>query len=279
MMGRNRSGSKDREEGTVRLYSHIDTPAVKYYDIYNAFQNMDLAFWQEEVRQAQGRVLELACGTGRVLLPLARAGFAVTGLDLSEPMLEVARRKLAEEADGVRDRVRLVHGDMRDYSLDERFDLIFCAFNSFLLLGDDASQQAMLRRSHQHLSEGGRLILSIFNPGIAIIASYLGENSGKIRYLKSFTDPETGETIAMWDRRSYDPAEQIVDVAFIFERLDEQGRTVERHTNQFRMRYRFRYEMEYLLNLCGYEVEALYGDYGRGPVHADSLLIFVAKAA
>lgn len=246
------------------LYDQDDAPAIRYYDLYTGGQNVDVDFWIEEARRADGRVLELACGTGRLLVPLARAGVTVTGLDLSPGMLAVARRKLAAESEDVRDRVTLVEGDMSDFSLEGRFGLIFVAFNAFYIL-DDAAQWAALAAIQRHLTPEGWLLLDVFDPSVSTIAHYLGSNDGLLRQRHTFTDPASGNRVIQWESRRYDVENQLAETDFIFEEIDDQGRSVARTVQHLRLRYRHRYEMEYLLRLSGYEVEALYGGYERGP--------------
>jgi SAM-dependent methyltransferase len=121
----------------------------------------DLPFYLGLARQAAARgeaVLELGCGTGRVTIPIARAGAEIVGLDNAPAMLAVARRKAAEA--GVR--VHWVTADMRDFRLEQRFGLVIIPFRSFLHLLTDADQEACLRRIQEHLLPGGRLALNFF---------------------------------------------------------------------------------------------------------------------
>jgi SAM-dependent methyltransferase len=121
----------------------------------------DVPFYVDLARQAAGRgeaVLELACGTGRVTIPIAQAGVEVTGLDNAPAMLDVARRKAA--AAGVD--VRWVLGDMRTFRLGQRFGLVIIPFRSFLHLLTDADQQACLQHVYEHLLPGGRFALNFF---------------------------------------------------------------------------------------------------------------------
>ncbi|MHC5011848.1 MAG: class I SAM-dependent methyltransferase, partial [Planctomycetota bacterium] len=124
----------------------------------------DVAFYAELAEQSGGPVLELACGTGRVVWPLAEAGFDVVGLDRSRPMLRRAEAKRRDHAPEVAARVSLVHGDMTSFQREERFGLIFVAFRSFQALLTPEDEQEALRRIHEHLRPGGRLALHLFDP-------------------------------------------------------------------------------------------------------------------
>ena len=140
------------------------TELAEIYDAVYADVD-DAAFWRGMAEGAvAGPLLELGCGTGRVLIPLARAGFEMTGLDLSPQMLEVCRAKLADEPEDVRRRVTLVTGDMTSFELDGRFAAIFCAFNSFHHLRTIEQQMGCLERCRRHLLPGGVLVLDLFNP-------------------------------------------------------------------------------------------------------------------
>ena len=125
----------------------------------------DIAFWQTVVPAVNaGPLLELGCGTGRVLLPLARTGHEVVGIDLSEPMLARGRTKLKEEPPVVRGRVTLLEGDMTSFDLGRRFAQIYCAFGSFHHLRTVEEQLACLERCRTHLLPGGTLVLDLINP-------------------------------------------------------------------------------------------------------------------
>ena len=104
----------------------------------------DVAFYVEEARRAGAPALELACGTGRVLIPVAEAGLTVVGLDSSAAMLSIAQEKIAELPDTTQRRIELVEGDMRSFALDQRFKLIMIPFRSFLHLMTPAAQRQAL---------------------------------------------------------------------------------------------------------------------------------------
>ena len=123
------------------------------------------SFWVEQAEETGGSVLELACGTGAIAIPLARAGHYVTGLDLSEPMLAEARRKA--RAAGVQ--VDWRHGDIRDFRLGRRYSLIILASNVLCHLLDLPSLEDCLGRVREHLASDGRFVLSVFVPDPALL--------------------------------------------------------------------------------------------------------------
>jgi ubiquinone/menaquinone biosynthesis C-methylase UbiE len=131
----------------------------------------DLAWYPSRIPQMSATVLELACGTGRVALSLARAGLRVIGLDLSEPMLRIARRKAA--LSGLADRVTFVQGDMQDFALQRRFGTICIPYASFSLLLTARAQNECLAAVRRHLTAGGRLLMDMnfFDTHAALSAS------------------------------------------------------------------------------------------------------------
>ena len=249
-------------------------------DVYDASTQPvpgDVDFYLELAREADAagqKVLELACGTGRVAIPIAREGIRVVGLDRSAAMLGRAREKSAGMST-----VRWVEGDMQEFSLPESFGLAFIAFRSFQHVLTVAGQLSCLSNIHRHLVPGGRLALHIFNPDIVRIAGWLTVRRGSAQTIRGdFTHPETGHRAKRWEQPSYQTAEQRLDVAFVDEQIDEEGAVFSRVYRDLKLRYTFRYEMEHLLARTGFEVEALYGDFTGAPFDDRSLeMVWVAR--
>ncbi|HEY8548503.1 MAG TPA: class I SAM-dependent methyltransferase [Vicinamibacterales bacterium] len=234
---------------------------AEYYDHVVAYRTrQDVAFFVSLAREAGGPVLEAGCGTGRVLIPTARAGVTIDGLDRSARMLELCRENLAREPDEVRARVRLHEGDMRSFELDGRFALITLPFRSFqhLLTVDDQLQAlATLRR---HLAPGGRLVVDVFNPSLPFLVD---EKITVEPYAEpAFTMPDGRHVVRKYRIPARDYFTQVQQVEFTMEVTHPDGRQ-ERHIEAFPLRYFFRYELEHLLERSGFHVEALYGDYDR----------------
>ena len=236
----------------------------------------DVAFYVEEARKAGSPVLDLACGTGRVLIPAAHAGVTVVGLDKSPAMLATARKKIARLPEATRQRIELVEGDMRSFSLDRLFDLIIIPFRSFLHLMTPADQRQALGRIREHLAEDGRLVFNIFDPRLDMIASHLGHRGHPLEKESELTHPETGRQVVEWVRRRYDAANQTIEEERILEEL-EAGRVVARTHAPLSLRWIYRYEMEHLLELSGFAVEALFGGFDRGPFRHGGEQVWIAR--
>jgi SAM-dependent methyltransferase len=235
----------------------------------------DLTFYLDEAKQSGGPILELGCGTGRVLLPIAEAGHRVCGLDLSPCMLEKCREKLRGSSQEVRDRIRLVEADMIQFELGENFRLISIPFRPFQHLLSVEEHISCLRAAHRHLEPGGNLILDVFQADLKRLHDPLFLEESKQPW--EFTLPD-GRSIRLTDRIvAFHRAAQVNDVEQIFYVTHPDGR-VERLVHAFQMRYFFRYEMEHLLARCGFRVVELFGNYDRSPLRDDSPeMLFLAE--
>jgi SAM-dependent methyltransferase len=245
------------------------------YDAVYA-NSADIAFWQVMTTAGSNGLLELGCGTGRVLLPLARAGHSITGLDLAVPMLEYCRAKLQAESPEVRDRVTLLEGDMTAFDLDRRFAQIYCAFGTFHHLRTVEQQLACLERCRRHLLPGGTLILDLINPDP--VPASLNDDAPAGETVANIVDWTDGRRIRSWATMlDYHRSLQCNDCEVTYEIIEIDG-TTRRLTETFPMRLLYRYELEHLLARCGFRIVALYGDYDRSAFSDESLgLIVVAE--
>jgi SAM-dependent methyltransferase len=236
----------------------------------------DVSFFVEAAQTFGGPVLEIGCGTGRILIPTARAGIDVVGLDLSPDMLEVCREHLRREPQEVRSRVDLVLADMRQFDLARAFRLVTTPFRPFQHLTTVEDQFLCLRCIQRHLSDDGRLILDIFNPSLeALVHDEVGEEFGEE---PEFATPDGRRVVRYHKIVSRDYASQVIQVELIYYVTHPDGRK-ERLVQGFPMRYTYRFEAEHLLVRSGFEVEQVYADYNKSPYGSKypGELIFLAK--
>jgi SAM-dependent methyltransferase len=222
----------------------------------------DIPFYVGLAREAAAAghdVLELGCGTGRVTLPIAEAGVNIVGLDNSPAMLNVARAKSLAASNPV-----WIEASMADFRLDRRFGLVIIPFRSFLLLLTVAEQKACLAHIRDHLVDNGRLALNVFNPSILAIADWLGDRSE--RWLRRSDAPGRER----WTHRQYSPASQQLNETRADVELSDAGAVIQRVERNLRLRWVYRFEMEHLLALAGFEVEALYGWFDGSPYTDES---------
>ncbi len=252
--------------------------AAEFYDSVTPYRaRQDVAFFVEAARAAAGRVLEVGCGTGRVLIPTARAGVRITGLDLSSAMLDMCRQKVAQEPEDVQDRVTLVRADMRSFDLRPKFELVTTPFRPFqhLLTVDD--QLACLAAIHRHLVPGGKLILDVFNPALDRLA---GPLTSPVSYVEEvdFILPDGRRVLRHVRIVGRDLFKQVHDIEFDYLVTHADGRQ-EKRVHRTKMRYFFPYEVEHLLARSGFAVEDLFSDYDKSPYGSNypGELIFVAR--
>jgi len=253
--------------------AHADT-----YDTLHAGYRVDLPFYVEEARRAGSPVLELACGTGRVTIPVAQAGLDVVGIDSSPAMLDRLRKRLPDLPPDVRRRITLHEADMRDFDLGAAcFTLAYCPFRAFLHLMTVEDQLAALHNIHRHLRPGGRFALNFFNPSVTVIARSLSGHSTAPRLIQKVTHPDTGHQVVVYLASEHDVSQQISRSQRIEEELDDAGRMLQRTYKPLTVRWIYRYEFEHLLARCGFTVEALYGTFDRQPFSGDlDELIWIA---
>ena len=233
----------------------------------------DLGFWLDLAQEVEGPILEVACGTGRVLLPVARAGRSIDGLDVTPSLLEVLRAKLSLEPPEVQARVQLHEGDMRDFSLERRYSLIMLPFRPFQhMLTLDDQQRAMDCLAH-HLQPGGRLALNVFYPKSVIL-----EDLGQEREEQSWVDPvdPTVTVTRSFLGRAHHKLHQYFEAEFIF-RSYRDGELIAEERSALNLAYFTYPHMVLLLRGAGLRVVAEYGSFDKEPIEICKEMIFVAE--
>ena len=262
-----------------RYMTEYDQLDAVFYDHYSLGLDGDVEFYVEEAKQAGSRVLELGCGTGRILIPTAQAGIPIIGLDRATAMLTRTEQKIATLSPAVRSLVTLNHADMRAFRIDPALRLITVPYRAFLYLLTLKDQRQALACIHRHLSPRGRLILNIFDPDVETLATHSGPLGSVLKRDLVFQHPHTGRRVISWEARRYDLERQLLEQSTIFEEVDAAGCTLSRTHRSLTLRYVFRYEMRHLLELTGFRVEALYGDFRRGPFTHGGEQIWIARKA
>lgn len=249
--------------------------AVESYDLFveaNPLFAHDCAFYVEVARSRPGRVLELGCGTGRVLAALARAGVPATGVDLSAAMLTAAAARLRTipGAD-----VRLQAADMRAFDLAETFEAVLITCRAFHHVTDPEGQRATLEAARRRLPAGGLLVLDLFDP-LLLLA---GDPAPPSPPPREVTDPATGvryrrSVVA----RENDPFRQLVSERLRIEAFDAAGARLGVEESSWSLRWLMRQEVAWLLALCGFEPVACYSDFQRAPPAYGREQLWVARA-
>jgi SAM-dependent methyltransferase len=209
----------------------------------------EVPFLLEQARRFGGPVLELACGTGKLLEPLAQAGFAATGVDMSEPMLAEARRKSHAAGSAT----RYVHADIRQFSLGERFAFIFIAGNSICHLLDIGSFDACMARVREHLTEGGRFLIDVFVPSLPGLMI----DPTVRQKLTTYDHPDGTGQVVVTHTGTYDAITQIKS-SRTFHRLP--GEPSEREGSLVLKMY-FPQELQAVLKHNGFRIVEAYGNH------------------
>jgi len=255
---------------------YLDDQLAELYDQVPMYVfREDVQFFIDHTIASGGPVLELGCGTGRVLIPTARAGVPITGLDMAEPMLDRLRSKLPAESDEVRARIDIVQADMCDYDLGRRYAMAMIPFRPFQHLVAVEEQLGCLRCANRHLELNGKLIIDMFQLNHQTVSG--SEWKEWRQDLDAHELPE-GRTISRRHRRTaVHKAEQVMDVEIEYEIASPDGST-ERVLHAFPFRWFYRYEIEHLLARCGFGVSEIVGDFDGSPFADDSpQMIFIAE--
>ena len=255
-------------ENDPRL-SPYDVPEV--YDLLYDALDFDIPYWTEVAGSAGGPVLELACGSGRVLLALRRAGLDVEGLDASPAMIGRLRDKAAAAGLAVRAEV----ADMRSFDLGRRYARIFCAFNGFAHCETTADQIACLRAALAHLEPGGALVLHMSYPGPA----YWLEPEGRPVFEHETVLPDGGK-VQMWDNRRKDIVGQRQDSELEIWELDAAERPKAVHKFSMSQRWVYPFELELLLAAAGFARTEIFGGFDRRPLRQpdDQMIAWAYRA-
>jgi ubiquinone/menaquinone biosynthesis C-methylase UbiE len=275
-------GRSTREDSTRACGTFYTWNVTRFEDSYGAVTarfydaaygvspqlGADVDFYRALARETGGPVLELGCGTGRVLLEIARDGLACTGVDASQAMLDVARSKASRPAP------RLIRAAMQEFDLGgERFRLIFSAFRAFQHLYTIEDQLRCLVRVRAHLAPGGRFAFDVFQPRLERLCLDEEPEEEDLRFQHG------DEEVVRHVRVSRDRAAQLQRVTMRYERRRGE-RLVANEETSFRMRWFHRFELEHLMARAGFDDVRIHGDFDHSPVERDSpAFVVVASAA
>lgn len=254
-----------------------DSPLLaELYDLVPMYLNRpDVDFYLNLCRETTGNVLELGCGTGRILIPAAKAGARITGLDISSNMISRCRDKMRRLTEEAQNRVRLIESNAIDFKLDESFSLVIVPFRVLQHLIRIDEQLACLNNINRHLEMGGRLVFDVFQVNFKIIL-----NPDRLNEMEDTPEFELKDGRRL--RRTHrilavHRSEQYSDVEMIYYLTGIDG-NLTRKSQAFPFRFFFRYEMEHLLARCGFEVVNLFGKFDKSPLRDDSPeMIFVCE--
>jgi SAM-dependent methyltransferase len=223
--------------------------AERYDLVYGPYATGEfVAFYRRQVSRYGEPVLELGCGTGRLLIPLAEDGTAITGIDLAPVMLDLARTKASSRSL----EISVATADMRSFDLGKKFKLILLPANAMMHLVSREEIEGCLGSVLRHLVDGGRFVVEVYNPSLTLLTAAPGTRSPVADYV----DPSSGARVVVTSEVNYDPATQVNHVTYHY----LHGVSGPETTLHFEMRQFFPQELDALLAHAGFIIEEKYGD-------------------
>ena len=249
----------DRNAGDSRYLDYYADGAR--YDAEYVHIREDIAYYQQIAADTPGRILELACGTGRLSIPMAQVGAEVHGIDIAPGMLSRAEEKRLSLPPYDQDRLRFDRGDMRTFRGATPYAAVVLAFNTLMHMVRDDDLLATLRTARRNLGPGGLFHLDLHTPYPELWSGRDPEG----RYdPQQMIDPRTGDRYVVSENNRYDPRHQINRMSFFYQRVDSQGDPVgpEREA-VLELRVLFPRELDFFLKVAGFEVVGDWDDFGR----------------
>lgn len=232
---------------------YYNETVTKFYDVvYDNMKSLKpgLGFYLDEIKNTKGSVLEAGVGTGRIFLPALNSGADIYGIDYSENMLNILKNKLPEKQ-----QTRLFNGDIRNFRIGKKFNLIISPFRVFQHLVTIDDQLKALNCMYEHLEPGGRLIFDVFNPDLSRMVNPVSD------FLEFDGDYEPGKNLKRYSTVDYKYSEQVLNLSFRFE-WEENG-SVHKDSFSTPLRYYFRYELENLIARTPFKLENIYGGFDK----------------
>ncbi len=236
-----------------------------YYDITHADLTADIPFILDLANKTSGHILELGCGSGRLLLPLARAGHTVTGIDNSAVMLARAQVRLDNESEAVQSRVTLIEADMGKVEVNGRYPLIIIPYNTFLHL-DTQQAKTTLKQIQKQLAPNGQLFIDLINP-FAIADT---PDNEEFSFEGEYSDPESGNRLLQFASNQLDEENQTLHIKWAYNIAKLDDSITERIIVESSYHYHFPHQLALLLQQTGFKINAIYGNYDYSSFNEES---------
>ena len=269
---RNRSSSGSEKKVAVECYN----VTAKYYDAAYATKQdlVDLPFYLDLAKASGGPVLEIACGTGRIFLPIARESIDIDGVDNSLPMLRVLTSHIENEPAEIRRRITLHEGDMRDFRLRKKFPLVIIPFRPLQHMYTLQDQLRALATAAFHLRKNGILAFDVFYPKMDLISAGLGQEIADLEW------PANSDSVVRryFRKDSVDKINQVFSFTFIF-RTYKGDKLVREESEPFKLSYYTYPHLKALFRLERLEPVAEYGSFAKTPLDntAEQMIFLLRK--
>jgi len=257
------------KEPSQNFYNTI----ARYYDAENEDVTEDLELYSVLAERTGGPILDVGCGTGRVMLHLAIEGHHVTGIDTSPAMLERGRRKLKNRVD-LANLVTFIEGNALEYPFPEKYALILLPYNGLMHFRNMADVHRLLSHLAASLAEGGLLVIDLPNAG----ETFATIDDGAVNLERSFIEPENGHFVMQQSVSTINRTDQLQYITWIYDEIGQEN-VVQRTVGSLILRYFFPTELDLLLQVNSLRRSERYGDYDQGPFEEGCpRLIVVAQA-
>ncbi len=252
---------------------------AEYYDLIHTGLPGEAEFYVGQAVRIGGKTLELGCGTGRIAIPIAMCGIDVTGLDDSQPMLDLCRDKM-QAVGHTPGSLDLIRADMTDFALDTQFDFIAMPYRTFMHALTPDDQRRCLACVHRHLKDDGLFVLNVWAAAPSAIAPNLGPDDGSLEYAGRYPIPGSDHSLLNHHSVSYDEFTQALVEQHLLQEIDGDGNVLRSETLPLIRTWFTPREMDNLVRLSGFEVDALFGDFDCAPFSRDSTeMIWALKKA
>lgn len=249
---------------------------ARFYDAENKGKDDDINLYLEQASESGGPILDVGCGTGRVMVPLAEAGHQVHGVDNEPAMLALAER-YREQSPTLTANMTLHEGDALTIALPAAYyRLILVPYNGLMHFHTQDDQLALLHRLREWITPDGLLILDLPNAGEV----FATQETDAIMFERTFLEPETGHMVLQQSHSVLDRVTQMLDVTWIYDEILGDG-TIRRTVALHRLYYLFFSELRLLLQMAGFAVQAVYGDTDYAPYEdgCERMVVFARPVA
>jgi SAM-dependent methyltransferase len=232
---------------------------ARYYDAEHDSKTDDLEFYSELAATHGDPILDIGCGTGRIMFHLAAQGYQTVGVDFSAQMLARGKRRAQGRAD-LQNKTTFYEGDATIFKYPAQYPLVLLPYNYLTHFKSAASQRQVLANAVNALAKGGLLVIDMPNAG----ETYASANDNTINLERTFTDSESGHVVMQQSVSHLDRAEQLQHITWIYDEIAADGglkRLVAPHI----LRHIFPTELDLLLEVCGLQKLAQYGGYEGEP--------------
>jgi SAM-dependent methyltransferase len=252
---------------------------AEFYDRIHRGLPGEAEFYVGQAVRLRRRVLELGCGTGRLAIPMAMSGVHVVGLDISKPMLDVCQESL-RQVGKVSGSLSLLQADMAEFALGATFGLVVMAYRTFMHLLTPGEQRACLKAIRDHLEPDGLLMLNVWAAKPTLIAPHARDAQSAPVLAGQYPAPTGTNILLHYCSSAYDEYRQLISEEHLIHEVSKRG-VIKRKVELSLLRaWTTPREMDNLARLCGFEVEAVFGDFDCNPFAETSAeMIWILRRA